>query len=356
MASVKMKLSIAIALISQLAISSTAHAFTVNTQKSSVAFTAGYIPQLDRKLRLSAVPPPGGLSFEEDKATIGIDDKLQKASSDTVKNEATTSTPQPENSANPLEVRGKLNEIDFCMSPTDVSLSRLYNTNNASSSTFPNKDSSINGQGSSERDRNAPVIMSLTRALNNASNRAVRRILLSRSWPSPEALNMSLRQVLAAGKTNANASAENSDSKAKDIQTQSIASGSDQSDSSGSNTNSENSAKCPVPRPILNVIMKEADKSKISASEATATDGQAPEVTSSTPLGRKGRTDEEWVEDQLTAFRETYGQNEGYDDAEAFMECILNLATSGVESSRVSQVSFCNSAMRNWFYIINMEN
>ena len=39
--------------------------------------------------------------------------------------------------------------------------------------------------------RNPTNSLSLTRALNNASNRALRRILLSRAQPSPEALNRS---------------------------------------------------------------------------------------------------------------------------------------------------------------------
>ena len=69
--------------------------------------------------------------------------------------------PPVDAAASPQNVRAKVNEIDFCIAPADVSMSRKSS--------------------------------SLTAALNNASNRAVRRILLSRSWPSAEALNLSVR-------------------------------------------------------------------------------------------------------------------------------------------------------------------
>ncbi len=94
----------------------------------------------------------------------------------------TSDTGDDDSAGVPVENRGKVNEIDFCIAPADVSLSRSYSTS-ADPST---SDKSL----------------SLTRALNNASNRAVRRILLARSWPSAEALNLSLRQVLAAERDN----------------------------------------------------------------------------------------------------------------------------------------------------------
>lgn len=153
--------------------------------------------------------------------------------------------------------RGKVNEIDFCIAPADASLS----------------------QSSS----------SLTRYLNNASNRAVRRILLARSWPSAEALNLSLRQVLSAPSSSGEATA---------------------------------SAKCPVPRPILNILMRRRDNNSDPAS---------------TPMPRS-RSDEEYVQDQLKNFREANADAPGLDMAEGYLECVLSLATSGIESVRVNEV------------------
>lgn len=180
----------------------------------------------------------------------------------------------------PLANRGKVNEIDFCIAPADVSLSRSYSTS---------ADASASDKS-----------LSLTRALNNASNRVVRRILLARSWPSAEALNLSLRQVLAAERDN------NSREAAKER----VA-----------------TAKCPVPRPILNILVRRRGDS---------------ETVGQKPMPRKSRTDEEYVADQLAAFRERYSTIPGFSLAEAYLECILSLATSGVESPRVSEVSGCS--------------
>lgn len=168
--------------------------------------------------------------------------------------------------------RGKVNEIDFCIAPADVSLSRSYGTAAGAAST-------------SEKT------LSLTRALNNASNRAVRRILLARSWPSAEALNLSLRQVLAAERSS-------------DIPLE-----------------EKSTPKCPVPRPILNILVRRRGEDG---------EGKAPIP--------KSRTDDEYVADQLAAFRERYSAIPGFALAEAYLECILSLATSGVESPRVSEV------------------
>jgi hypothetical protein len=176
----------------------------------------------------------------------------------------------------PFANRGKVNEIDFCIAPADVSLSRSYSTS---------ADASASDKS-----------LSLTRALNNASNRVVRRILLARSWPSAEALNLSLRQVLAAERDN------NSREAAKER----VA-----------------TAKCPVPRPILNILVRRRGDS---------------ETVGEKPMPRKSRTDEEYVADQLAAFRERYSTIPGFSLAEAYLECILSLATSGVESPRVSEV------------------
>jgi hypothetical protein len=48
---------------------------------------------------------------------------------------------------------------------------------------------------------------------------------------------------------------------------------------------------------------------------------------------------EQYVEDQIKAFRERYGSLAGYDYAEAYLESILSLATTGKESPRVKDVS-----------------
>jgi hypothetical protein len=141
----------------------------------------------------------------------------------------------------------KVNEIDFCIAPADASLSRS--------------------------------VSSLTRFLNNASNRAVRRILLARSWPSAEALNLSFRQILSAPQE-------------------------------------QSSSKCPVPRPILNILMRRRDT------------GPSP----------RSRSDEEYVSDQISNFRDKYSQTPGWELAEAYLDCVLSLATSGVESERVQEV------------------
>lgn len=169
--------------------------------------------------------------------------------------------------------RGKVNEIDYCIAPADVSLSRAYEQ--------------------STKDTENPTLktLSLTRALNNASNRAVRRILLARCWPSEEALNSSLRLAAAAE---------------KQVQKEREASGT--------------TPKCPVPRPILNLLMR---RDSSSGTPTTAS---------------KGRTSEQYMADQISAFRERYGSLPGYSYAEAYLESVLSLATSGEESPRVKEV------------------
>ncbi|KAL3909645.1 MAG: hypothetical protein SGARI_002500, partial [Bacillariaceae sp.] len=166
--------------------------------------------------------------------------------------------------------------------------------------------------------------MSLTQALNNASNRAVRRILLAKCWPSEQALNLSLRLAAAAEK---------------------------QAEEARVKAGTGSTAKCPVPRPILNLLMRRGDNSSSSSSSTKDTDssiGDAakdvpssprPSSSSSPPTpSRTGRTMEQYVEDQIKAFRERYGTLAGYDYAEAYLESILSLATTGKESPRVKDV------------------
>lgn len=187
--------------------------------------------------------------------------------------------------------RAKVNEIDFCIAPADVSLSRAYGISSPISTSSPSVPS-------------APVL-SLTRALNNASNRAVRRILLARSWPSAEALNLSLRRVAAAEKEREMAAAGLIP------------------------TSAEGGAKCPVPRPILNVLTRKRNAARQSAG--------LPSNFPTEPKPRS-RTDEEYVADQLKSFQERYGDLPGYSYAEAYLESILSLATSYDESPRVTEV------------------
>ena len=212
----------------------------------------------------------------------------------------------PEATAAPS--RGKVNEIDFCIAPADVSLSRSY--------------SSSSNTGSTAAVTPAPVL-SLTRALNNASNRAVRRILLARAWPSAEALNKSFRQAAAMEKEREAATAKDNTS------------------------NNKSGAKCPVPRPILNLIMRRRSSSTPSSTGETTPaksfDAKVAKEGKPTP---RSRTDKEYVADQLKSFRERYGQLPGYSFAEAYLESILSLATSGKESPRVTEVSyFCHFAL-----------
>jgi len=172
--------------------------------------------------------------------------------------------------------RGKVNEIDFCLAPNDVSLSRAYNR----------------GSTTAVKETDNPI-MSLTRALNNASNRAVRRILLARSRPSAEALNVSLKRVAEMEKL------RNEDKDGKSDQ------------------------KCPVPRPILNVLTRGKRRQ-----QQQGWSGPNPRT----------RTDEEYIQDQLTDFKERYGDLAGYIEAENYLKSILCLATSGIESEKTKDV------------------
>ena len=62
-----------------------------------------------------------------------------------------------------------------------------------------------------------------------------------------------------------------------------------------------------------------------------------PSNSGGMPMPR-GRTNEQYVADQIKAFRERYGSLPGFDYAEAYLESILSLATTGDESPRVSEV------------------
>jgi len=201
--------------------------------------------------------------------------------------------------------RGKVNEIDFCMAPSDVSLSRSY------------------GQTASDAKR----LVSLTRALNNASNRAVRRILLSRSWPSAEALNMSLRLILANSKKASSSPLDEDDEDDDSANTVTVEARSDDLE------DDEDGPKCPVPRPILNILMRRRNDKNILPLE-----NKLEEISPTKVVVSKRKTDEEWVSDQMANYSSNYGAVPGYSLAEAYLESVLCLATSGVESPRVADV------------------
>jgi hypothetical protein len=140
-------------------------------------------------------------------------------------------------------IRSKINEIDYCIDPADVSLH--------------------------------PVRNSMTYALNDASNRVVRRILLARSWPSLEALNQSLMQQQQKKQQQLNGNDKNNKNK---------------DETAATTTKSSSSSKKKSPR-----------------------------------------SDTEYVADQLQAFRDKYGAVENFPYACEYLECILALATRGVE-------------------------
>ena len=201
--------------------------------------------------------------------------------------------------------RAKVNEIDFCMAPSDLSISGAISS---SAYTMSSQKNMYDSSDISLEEAEPKQIISLTRALNSASNRGLRRIMLSRTWPSAEALNQSFRQVLAAEKASSDTGSEEID-------------------------DDSNGPKCPIPRPVLNILMgrqlKTNKQSPVGKADIIQTKGAF----------KKGRTDEEWISDQIAVFSQTYGELPGYDLAEAYLECILSLATSGIESPKVTEVS-----------------
>jgi hypothetical protein len=88
--------------------------------------------------------------------------------------------------------------------------------------------------------------------------------------------------------------------------------------------------KCPVPRPILNILMNR--RGEPGTSDPAEPAAQTLLITSSEERERQ------WVATQISVFRDSYGNVPGYDLAEAYLESVLSLATSGRESERVSEV------------------
>jgi hypothetical protein len=243
-------------------------------------------------------------------------EKISSAHAAAMVGEGVSSPFSPSSDATPILTRGKVNEIDFTIAPADVSLSRAYGSTLSSASTSTASTATSDSDSSSQPE--PTVLLSLTRALNNASNRAIRRIMLARSWPSAKALNLSLRRVAELER-----------------QAAMIAQQQQQQMSANVNTNEKtamdpNAPKCPVPRPILNVLMRKREQVSSSSSSSKV---------SAPPIPRKAaRSDEEYVADQLQSFQTVYGHLPGYAYAEAYLESVLSLATSGIESMRVQQV------------------
>jgi hypothetical protein len=233
----------------------------------------------------------------------------------------TNDAPQPHVVGQNIIYRGKVNEIDYCIAPADVSLSRAYIKDDSVISKHNGKSNNAKNGEDSDSSTGAPQSISLTQALNNASNRAVRRILLAKCWPSEEKLNLSLRLAAAAEK---------------------------QAEEARKAAGTTSTAKCPVPRPILNLLMRRGESSSSSSTKTTQSNDSTTSLStgsggggmsSSSPSTRTTRTMEQYVEDQINAFRERYGSLAGYKYAEAYLEAILSLATTGKESPRVKDVS-----------------
>ena len=223
-----------------------------------------------------------------------------------------SSSPPSSSSSSRRSPRGKVNEIDFCMAPSDVSLSRSVSSTSTAATTWA---PAFNVAPSSSSSKKA---LSLTRALNSASNRAVRRILLSRSWPSAEALNVSLRRVLASGGGSGDGGGDVVASGAETTTTGGMDDASTSTSASIATASGDGSvvdgvgSKCPVPRPILNIIMsrrsEDADgtASVVGGGDVDDVDGGGNNKDDDNlpiPRSKRGRSEEEWVSDQMEAFR-----------------------------------------------------
>ena len=303
------------------------HCFRSSSSSTTTTTTTTTIPNTTRRRQSSIVSTTTitsptrlyqqgttpGADIEQPPVDAPQEEKEQPSSSSSSSTKTSAEAASGSDIPLSLQSRGKVNEIDFCIAPADVSLSRAYGISSSSSSSTT---TNLNSSNNNEND-NTPIL-SLTRALNNASNRAVRRILLARSWPSAEALNQSLRQVAAYEKERAKLQAAGDD-------------------------NNSSGAKCPVPRPILNVLMR---RRKNAAAAAAAAAAEPLEVTSTitttaaTPQPRRssGRTNEEYVADQIRNFSQRYGHLPGYEFAQDYLKAILSLATTGVESDTVPAI------------------
>ena len=263
---------------------------------------------------MAVAPPPGG---------IALDDDNVQATTNIRQPEVVTESAKPSPKRVGINSRGaKMNEIDFTLAPSDVSLSRCYQMakdNNQSSSSA--KMIENDKENEEESESSVAQSLSLTRALNTASNRAVRRILLARSWPSAEALNLSLRTVLMQQQQQQGGGGGGGMVKQEQIT------------NNGEEDENDDKMKCPVPRPILNILVK----NRRTESDAANSSNDAKINNDPTPRTSKER-EEQWILNQIAVFRDSYSTAPGYNQAEAYLESILVLATSGVESNRVKEL------------------
>jgi hypothetical protein len=222
------------------------------------------------------------------------------------------------------------------------------NNSNAEDTTNPTTTTTTTSQQS----------LSLTRALNTASNRAVRRILLSRSWPSAEALNVSLRAIAIQQQQRQQKKEEAerdgllpyaaNASRLVAAQQQQQQLKEDEKEETSSSSSSSSTIKCPVPRPILNILMSRRGGSGGAVATATGGDDVATSTTTTTTstmtqISTSEEREQQWVKNQIADFYNTYGTSDssdssGYNEAEAYLESILSLATTGVESERVTEL------------------
>lgn len=173
-----------------------------------------------------------------------------------VKNSFGFSSSSPRfSSSSPLSPLALVNEINFTLNPTESSLAYSY---------------SLLGQQQS--------IQSLSRHLNTATNRALRQIVLSRSWPSSEVLTALINN------------ADNNDELSR--------------------------AKCPIPRPILKVIML----GKVSPSPPQQTTPFDPSLS---------------LSQHIKLYR---SRKDNVVAAEVYYECVLSLALEGTEGERINEV------------------
>ena len=258
-------------------------------------------------LRMAVVPPPGGIALEDDVKTATSQQEVVTQFS------SVPAEQQPKRVG--INSRGaKMNEIDFTLAPSDVSLSRCYQMAKEVSEQS-SAASSLSSSSAVAKEEESESTLSLTRALNTASNRAVRRILLARSWPSAEALNLSLRTVLMQQQQ------QQSGENAKQEQV---------------TTEENDKMKCPVPRPILNILVKNR---RTESADAVTSNNNSNAKRDDNPKPRTSKErEEQWIANQIAVFRESYKTTRGYDQAEAYLESILGLATSGVESERVKEI------------------
>ena len=211
-----------------------------------------------------------------------------------------------------VPITTKKNEINFCLSPSDPSLS-------------------------------SPSSLSITRSLNSAVNGGLRRIMLSRSWPTKEAMEVLLRKEGSGKKEKVRREKEKEKQKQKEKESVFPPLCHDRPSNrpilltsqirllllifahsqKSSSKQAKKVPKCPVPRPILNVLTKNYKKK----TDRVGMDKVAMES----------------VEKQLELFRRMHPEDsDGFKEAVTFLECVLSLSVDGVESPRLADLRAAN--------------